>query len=118
MQCFDPNNSRTITIGEKSYLTNDKYYLIEYLDWDEQVRDWLASKENIDLESEHLCAIKFIREDYARTKVHPVVRAVTSELKKQFGSEKGSVKFFHTLFPLGIHQAFLIAGLPMQEPCC
>ena len=118
MECFDPNKSRTITIGEKIYLTNDKYYLIFYMDWDIQVRDWLASKENFNLGPEHNRAIEFIRSDFERTKVHPVVRAVAAELKTQFGSEKGSVKYFHILFPLGIHQAFLIAGLPMQEPCC
>jgi TusE/DsrC/DsvC family sulfur relay protein len=118
MQCFDPKCERIIEIGEKKYLTNDKYYLRNFLDWDEDVRDWLASKENVTLEAEHICAIECIRKDFDRTKVHPVVRAVTAELKKQFGTEKSSVKYFHSLFPLGIHQAFLIAGLPMQEPCC
>ncbi len=118
MQCFDPKKDRTIEIGEKKYLTNDKFYLRTFLDWDEEVRDWLASKESVNLEAEHICAIEFIRKDFDRTKVHPVVRAVTSELKKQFGPQKGSVQYFHSLFPLGIHQAFLIAGLPMQEPCC
>lgn len=118
MECFDPKIGRTITIEDKEYHTNDKYYLKNYLDWDFQVRDWLVSKENLKLGPEHNCAIEFIRSDFERTKVHPVVRAVTAELKKQFGDEKCSVKYFHKLFPLGIHQAFLIAGLPMQEPCC
>jgi sulfur relay (sulfurtransferase) DsrC/TusE family protein len=43
---------------------------------------------------------------------------VTTELNNQLGAEKGSVRYFHTLFPGGIHQAFLIAGLPMMDSCC
>jgi TusE/DsrC/DsvC family sulfur relay protein len=118
MKCFDPSISRTVTIGEKIYFTNDRYYLVNFSDWDEQIRDWLASKENIILEPEHHCVIQFLRANYTRTKSHPVVRTVTAELKEQFGKDKGSVKFFHSLFPLGLHQAFLIAGLPMQDSCC
>jgi len=47
-----------------------------------------------------------------------VIRKITEELAKQFGQEKGTIKYFHALFLGGIHQAFLIAGLPMQDSCC
>lgn len=118
MKCFDPTVTRKVKIGEKTYVTNDKYYLIDYLDWDEQFRDWCASKENIKLTAEHHQILQFIRESFACRKVQPVVRTVTAELKQQFGAEKGSVQYFHVLFPLGIHQAYLLAGLPMLDSCC
>lgn len=118
MECFDPKIDRVIEIGERLYHVNDKYYLRNILNWDQQIRDWLASREKINLEPEHIYALEFLREEFERKKNHPVVRIVTAELGKQFGAEKGTVKYFHSLFPGGIHQAFLIAGLPMQDSCC
>ncbi len=104
--------------ASKKYLLNDKFYLIDITDWDEEIRDWLAAKEEIELTSEHFFIIDFLRKDFLDKKVHLVIRAVTLEVKKQFGVEKGDVKYFHTLFPGGIHQAFLVAGIPMQDSCC
>lgn len=118
MKCFDPKVSRTISFESKDYLLNDKLYLKDFSIWDENIRDWLASQEKLELSEEHHCAIKFLRDHFTKTKVHPVVRTITFELKKQFGPGKGTVKYFHSLFPEGIHQAFLIAGLPMMDSCC
>ena len=77
-----------------------------------------AEKANLELHREHLAVIEFLRESYRRDKRHPVIRMVTSNLAHSFAKEKGTVKYFHTLFPGGIHQAFLVAGLPMQDSCC
>ncbi len=118
MKCFNPNHNRTVSLKSKKYLLNDKFYLINIADWDEEIRDWLAAREVIQLTSEHFFIINFLRKDFIDKKVHPVIRAVTMAVKKQFGEKKGTVKYFHTLFPGGIHQAFLIAGIPMQDSCC
>lgn len=118
MKCFDPKICRTISLGSKEYVLNDKFYLKNSDTWDDNIRDWLAAKEGISITSEHHFVTEILRNDYAKKGVHPVIRTVTSELKRKFGAEKGTVKYFHSLYPGGIHQAFLIAGLPMQDSCC
>jgi TusE/DsrC/DsvC family sulfur relay protein len=118
MQCFDPKISRTICLESKNYLLNDRFYLQDFFSWDVNIRDWLASREDLQLQEEHHHTIEFLRQYYSQKKVHPVVRTLASELQSRFGKEKGSVKYFHTLFPGGIHQAFLVAGLPMMDSCC
>lgn len=116
--CFNPEVRREVRLGQKKYELNDRCYLIEFGDWDEQIRDWLAEKEQIELQQEHLSVISSIREAYTKYKRHPVIRTVTTVLADRYGEEKGTVRYFHSLFPGGIHQAFLVAGLPMQDSCC
>jgi tRNA 2-thiouridine synthesizing protein E len=118
MKCFDPTITRSVTLKSKSYLLDDKFYLKKFSDWDENIQDWLAQKGNIELTSEHLIVIEFLRKSYSNNNRHPAVRTVTTELAKRSGGKKGSVKYFHSLFPGGIHQALLIAGLPMMDSCC
>lgn len=118
MKCFDPTITRTVSIKAKTYLLGDKLYLKNFSDWDEIIRHWLAQQEGLKLTSERLIVIDFLRRSYSKNNRHPVVRMVTSELGNQLGRDKGSVKYFHNLFPGGIHQAFLIAGLPMMDSCC
>ena len=118
MKCFDPSVTKTIDLEAQTYLLNDKNYLIDFSCWDEHIRDWLASNEKIELNEEHLFVIDFLRKLFSQNRQHPVLRTVTQEMNKQYGSEKGTIKHFHSLFPGGIHQAFLIAGLSMQDSCC
>ena len=87
MQCFNPGVTREIKIDGTTYLANDKYYLEEFSDWNPQIRDWLAERENIDLKTEHLYVIDFLRNSYGAQRKHPVLRMVTAELKHQFGTE-------------------------------
>lgn len=118
MKCFDPTISRSVTLKSKTYLLGDKFYLRNFSDWDENIRDWLAQKEDTELTSEHLVVIGFLRNSYSRNNRHPAVRMVTTELTNRLSADKGSVRYFHNLFPGGIHQAFLISGLPMIDSCC
>lgn len=118
MECFNPEIKREIEIKSKKYSVNDRYYLIDFSAWDEKIRDWLANKEEIAICPEHLHVINHLRSLYSQNKRHPPIRAVTLELSKKFGADKGTTKYFHKLFPKGIHQAYLIAGIPMQDSCC
>lgn len=118
MKCVDPCIVKSITLGNETYLVNDKNYLKKFADWDERIRDWLASAERIELNAEHLHIIELLRKLYAKSGKHPVLRMITTEMAARFGAEKGTVKYFHSLFPGGIHQAFVVAGLPMQDSCC
>lgn len=118
MECFNPEIKREIEVSSKKYVVNDRYYLIDFSAWDEEIRNWLADKEAIGISVEHAHVINHLRDLYSQNKRHPTIRAVTSELSKKFGEMKGTNKYFHTLFPKGIHQAYLIAGIPMQDSCC
>jgi len=118
MKCFDPAVTRTITLESKTYTLGDKYFLKNFSDWDEKIQNWLAQKEDIKLNPEHYIVIDFIRKCYSNNNRHPAVRMLTTKLNKQFGPKKGTVKYFHKLFPGGIHQALMIAGLPMMDSCC
>ena len=116
--CFNPEIRREVRLTDKTYLVNDRYYLIDFNAWDEQLRDWLAEKADLTLRPEHLTVIVILRESFSQNKRHPVIRLVTSNLARIYAKEKGTVQYFHTLFPGGIHQAYLLAGLPMQDSCC
>lgn len=118
MKCVDPSVTKTVTLNGKDYMLNDRNYLRRFHEWDEDIRDWLAAFEKLELQAEHLHVIEFLRGLFAERKKHPVVRMVTTEMAEQFGAEHGTLKYFHTLFPGGLHQAFLLAGLPMQDSCC
>ncbi len=118
MKCVDPCVTKTVTLNGKTYLLNDKNYLRQFTEWDEHIRDWLAAAEKLELQEQHLHVLDFLRGLFAERKKHPVVRMVTTEMSARFGAENGTLKRFHTLFPGGLHQAFLIAGLPMQDSCC
>jgi TusE/DsrC/DsvC family sulfur relay protein len=118
MKCYDPSITRKISLEGKDYLVNDRYYLKEFSAWDKRIRDWLAAQENLHLGPEQLHVIEILRAAFEKNRRHPVIRTITTELQDRFGTDKGSVKYFHRLFPGGIHQAFLLAGLPMQDSCC
>jgi TusE/DsrC/DsvC family sulfur relay protein len=118
MECFNPEIKREIEIRSKKYIVNDRYYLLDFSAWDEEIRDWLADKEAIAIGPEHLVVINHLRDLFAQNKRHPTLRSVTFELSKKIGAHKGTTKYFHILFPKGIHQAYLIAGVPMQDSCC
>lgn len=118
MKCFDPKVVRTIELEKKKYVMNDRFYLVNFHDWDPQIQDWLADREGLSLTEEHLHILRFLRTAFSESQKHPTIRMVTGDLSRLFGSAKGTVKYFHTLFPGGIHQAFLVAGLPMQDSCC
>lgn len=118
MKCFDPTVTRTITLDNRDYRLGDAFYLKKFSDWDDKIRDWLAQKEDVEITAEHVVVIDFLRNSYGSNNKHPSVRMVTSELNNQLGLEKGMVKYFHKLFPGGIHQAYLIAGIPMMDSCC
>lgn len=118
MKCVDPTITKYIELEGKTYSVNDKNYLRQFDDWDETIRDWLASVEKVELSSEHRYIIDLLRDLYSKRRKHPVLRMITTDFAKQFGKDKGTVKYFHDLYPGGIHQAFLIAGIPMQDSCC
>ncbi len=100
------------------YKLDHKGYLVDMYQWDQKIGDWFANQEGIELSHEHHEIIEYLRSYFEEHKKHPSGRMITKALIEIFGREKETVKYFNELFPGGFHQAYKIAGLPMQHSCC
>ncbi len=106
-----------IEINGKKYLVTEKNQLADMQSWDSDICAWMAEKANLKLQDEHRTALEFIRETYRNRDRHPIVRVVAAHLAKKHGAEKGTLRFFYSLFPKGIQQAVILAGVPLQGLC-
>jgi TusE/DsrC/DsvC family sulfur relay protein len=102
----------SIQLGDTAFPLDFRGYLKTYSLWSPQIMEWFAQQEQVELNHDHVLILRFIRSFFESNKVHPVVRIVTTHMVEILGKEKGTIKFFHTMFPKGIHQAYKIAGLP------
>ncbi len=109
--------SHYLELNGKRYLLSDNNQLLDLASWDENIRDYIAGELDIKLSEDHKRVIELIRESYKTRRKHPFVRVVTADMAKKMGEEKGTMRYFYNLFPKGIHQAFQVAGLPMQGFC-
>ncbi len=90
--------------------TDGEGYLVEPLDWTEEVAMALAHQENIQLTDAHWNAIRFMREYYVEHQVAADVRHVMKHLALTHGAESRNMIF--ELFPYGyVKQACKIAGM-------
>lgn len=109
--------SHYMELNGKRYLLSDNNHLLDLTSWDYQIRDYMAEQLNLKLSDDHITVIELIRKSYEQRNKHPFVRVVTADMAKEMGAEKGTIRYFYNLFPKGIHQAFQLAGLPMQGFC-
>jgi TusE/DsrC/DsvC family sulfur relay protein len=85
-------------------------YLIEPLDWNEEVAKALAKQENIELTPDHWDVLNFMREYYAEHQIAVDVRHVIKHLAVKHGVESRNMVF--DLFPYGyVKQTCKIAGM-------
>ena len=85
-------------------------YLIEPLEWTEEVAIALARQENIELNDDHWDVLRFMREYYAEHQVAVDVRHVIKHLAAKHGPASRNLVF--ELFPYGyVKQACKIAGM-------
>lgn len=106
-----------VEVKDKRYLVTEAGYLADLEAWDDDIRDWLAVQANLQLGEEHLTAIEFIRATYRRRGQHPNPRVIAAAVASRFGDDKATRRYFYTLFPKGVQQAFAVAGVPMQGFC-
>lgn len=109
--------SHYLELNGKRYLLSNDNQLLDLASWDDQIRDYIAEELDIKLSNDHITVIELIRESYKTRRKHPFVRVVTADMAKKMGENKGTIRYFYNLFPKGIHQAFQVAGLPMQGFC-
>jgi len=98
--------STTVQLPE----TDAEGYLVEPLDWTEEVAEELARREHIRLTEDHWDAIRFMREYYMERQIAADVRHVMKHLAQKHGAESRNRIF--ELFPYGyVKQACKIAGM-------
>ncbi len=104
-------NGKNIEVDEEGYLTNLN-------EWDEEVANYLAGTEEVEMTDSHWEVINFLREYYDEFQIAPAVRVLTKAIGKKYGKEKGNSKYLYELFPYGpAKQACKIAGLPKPTGC-
>jgi len=85
-------------------------YLVEPMDWNDDVARALARAENIELGDDHWDVICFMRAYYEEHQVAADARFVIKHLANRVGAE--AQKLLFVLFPYGyVKQACKIAGM-------
>jgi tRNA 2-thiouridine synthesizing protein E len=98
--------------------TNDQGFLVNAVDWNEDVAERLAALNNIELSADHWEIILFIRRYYQQFKHLPNARVFTKAIAKELGEAKGNSRYLHKLFPDGpLKYACKLAGLPKPPTC-
>ena len=105
-------------LNGKSYETDEEGYLINLSDWSEDVANFLAKQESVELGPNHWEVVNFLREYYTEYQIAPAIRVLTKAIGKKLGADKGNSKYLYELFPYGpAKQACKIAGLPKPTGC-
>ncbi|MBF0159252.1 MAG: TusE/DsrC/DsvC family sulfur relay protein [Magnetococcales bacterium] len=105
-------------LNGKTYETDEDGYLVNLGDWSEEVANYLAKSEGVDMTEAHWEVVHFLREYYEEYKIAPMIRILTKAIGKKLGKEKGNTKYLYDLYPGGpAKQACKIAGLPKPTGC-
>ncbi len=102
-----------IEVNGKHIETTESGFLVNPLDWDEDVAKAVADSEGIELTERHWDVINYLRDEYLNNNQNqPMERALLKDMGKKWGS-KPSSKEVYQLFPLApTKQGTKIAGLP------
>lgn len=107
-----------IEINGKAIETDEEGYIINLADWNEDVANYLAKEEGVEMSDSHWEVVNFLREYYDEYQIAPAVRVLTKAIGKKLGTDKGNSKYLYELFPYGpAKQACKIAGLPKPTGC-
>ena len=97
----------------------DKEGFLEDLQaWSPDVAETIASRDNIELNSEHWEIINKVRDYYAEYKISPAARIIVKLLKDHYGPDRGSSIYLMKLFTgRPARMVNKIAGLPKPTNC-
>lgn len=97
---------------------NSEGYLINYLDWNQEIAILLANEEKIKLTCDHWEIINALRDFYIKYQTTPSMRALIKIIAGKLGAEKSNSIYIHKLFPgETTKKANKIAGLPKPVRC-
>jgi len=92
--------------------------LVNLEDWNEELADVLAQKENIQLTEAHWTVISFLRKFYFCYGVAPMVKILIKSMAEEMGAGAVNRDHLYLLFPKGpAKQGSRIAGLPSPQGC-
>lgn len=93
-------------------------FLVDHLQWDEDVAKQLAQNEDLELSRQHWELISIIRQFYAEFGISPAMRPLTKYIKLHLGADKANSIYLMQLFPQSPAKYLAkIAGLPRPENC-
>lgn len=102
----------------KFYETDEEGYLSEPDEWNPDVANYIAEKEEIKMNEQRWEVVNFLKDYYEQHQIVPTIKTLIEKMAKMFGPEKGNKKYLYDLFPGGpAKQACKIAGLPKPTGC-
>lgn len=107
-----------LDVNGKSFEVDEEGYLVNLGDWSEEVADFIAKQEGLEMSPNHWEVVNFLRKYYEEYQIAPAVRVLTKAIGKTLGPDKGNSQYLYELFPYGpAKQACKIAGLPKPTGC-
>jgi tRNA 2-thiouridine synthesizing protein E len=108
----------TLDVNGKNVEVDEEGYLVNLGDWSEDVANFIAKQEGLDMSENHWEVVNFLRKYYEEFQIAPAVRVLTKAIGKTLGPDKGNSQYLYELFPYGpAKQACKIAGLPKPTGC-
>ena len=97
-----PNmTTRKIIVDNREVLTDSEGYLVNPGEWSEEFVRQQADIEGLKLTREHWDVIRFQRNWFATHARQASVRDMIKHFRTQWGSDRGSNRYLHQLFPRG-----------------
>ncbi len=98
--------------------TDPQGYLVNLDDWNSDLANYLAEKDNLPLTDAHWEVINLMRSYYQEHGIAPAMRILTKVAKEKLGKDKADSKYLYSLFPYGpAKQGARYAGLPKPTGC-
>jgi tRNA 2-thiouridine synthesizing protein E len=93
--------TRHVRVGERDVFTDGEGYLVDPADWSEGFARAQAALEGLELGAEQWEVIRALRQHFARHGTQMTVRDMIRHFRRVWGSDKGSNRYLHKLFPKG-----------------
>lgn len=105
-----------IKVNGRRLFTDQLGYLLDPIEWDEEVALALAAREEIELGEDHWQMIRFVREWYEDRQAVPEARWLLKAMQERLGETKGTRRYLHKLFPHGYGPELCkIAGMTLPR---
>ena len=94
-------STQFLLVDGREVFTDSEGYLVNPSDWSESFARVQAMSEGLQLTAEHWEVIRYLRDYFARQGTQATVRDMIRHFRNAWGSEKGSNRYLHRLFPRG-----------------
>lgn len=108
----------SIDYNGRTLETDKDGFLQDMSQWSPELAEFMASKDDLELTSEHWEVINYIREYYEDYRIAPAVRILIKAMGRRLDRDKANSRYLYKLFPYGpAKQACRYAGLPKPTGC-